>query len=202
MIACAAPARRGQRILVVQIVVQVQVVFPDILQEDGASRTAVIEDIGAHNTIIRQIALARIRRVNAQIVNLGGIEEQVQHGDLAVSEFLGAGVQSTAGAAGGIAAGGAVVLRGKVEVLKAVQCQIEVRNGDLLQCHGFAGFVAGLERIIMREGEVDRDRLQNLLLHTLDGDDQIGRNILDGVNALLAGDGLAVDLHGKVLPAS
>ncbi len=86
---------------------QVQVVIPDILQEDGARRTAVIEDIGAHNTIIRQIALARIRRVNAQIVNLGGIEEQVQHGDLAVSEFLGAGVQSTAGAAGGIAAGGA-----------------------------------------------------------------------------------------------
>ena len=52
----------------------------------------------------------------------------------------------------------------------------------------------------MREGEVNRDRLQNLLLHTLDGDDQIGRNILDGVDALLAGDGLAVDLHGKVLP--
>ena len=52
----------------------------------------------------------------------------------------------------------------------------------------------------MREGEVDRDRLQNLLLHTLDGDDQISRNILDGVDALLAVDGLAVDLHGKVLP--
>ena len=89
----------------------------------------------------------------------------MQHGDLAVSEFLGAGVQSTAGAAGGIAAGGAVVLRGKVEVLKAVQCQIEVRNGDLLQSHGLAGLLAGLERIVVREGEVNRHRLMGSFFH-------------------------------------
>lgn len=52
---------------------------------------------------------------------------------LPVSEFLGAGVQSTAGAAGGVTAGRAVILRGEVEVLKAIQLQIEVRNGDLLR---------------------------------------------------------------------
>ena len=135
-----APASRSQRILIVDIIIQVAAAAPELFQVGGTGSAAEAEHLGADQASLSQVALADLRILQTAVEFFQCVQVQVQHGHLALGIFRGAGLQIAAGQAIAVIAVG---FGNEVEILQAVQGQIEVRNGELLKCNDLAGVKAG-----------------------------------------------------------
>ena len=144
------PALGGQRVLIVDVVVQIAVAAPELIHKAGANAAADGEDLGADKPFLVQVALARLLGVNAAVEHLKGIEVQVQQGDLSVGILRRAGLQIAAGLAVAVVT---VDLGDKVILLQTVQSQIEVRHSDVLHRHDGAAAGSHHKAVIRRQGQ-------------------------------------------------
>ena len=150
LVRSGTPALGGQRILVVNIVVQVAVAAPELVEEAGADTAADGEHLGADQTLVVQIALTCLVGIDAAVEDLKGIDVQVKQRNLAFGILSSAWLKVTAGQSVTVVA---VALGDEVVLLQSVQCQVEVRNGNIL--HGHDGAAAGSHHkaVIRRQGQ-------------------------------------------------
>ena len=150
LVSGCTPALGSERVLVVDIVVQVAVAAPELIHKAGADTAADGEHLGADQSLVVQIALTCLLGVDAAVEHLQGIDVQVQQRDLAVGVLGSTGLQVAAGQAVAVVA---VALGDEVVLLQSVQCQVEVRNGNVLHGHDGAAFGADHKVFIRRQGQ-------------------------------------------------
>ena len=73
LIRSGTPAGGGQRILVIDIVVQVTVAAPELIHKTRADAAADGKHLGADQSLVVQIALTCLLGVNTAIENLQGL---------------------------------------------------------------------------------------------------------------------------------
>ena len=148
LIGSRAPAVGGQGVLIVDIVVQVAVAAPELIHKAAAHAAGDGKHLRAQQTLVIQVALTGLLRVDAAVENLKSIDVQVQQGHLALGVLGGAGLKVTAGQAVAVIA---VAFGDKVVFLQAVQGQIEIGHGDVLHRHD--GIAAGTNHKALIRGQ-------------------------------------------------
>ena len=150
LVRSGTPALGGQRILVVNIVVQVAVAAPELIHEAGTNAAADGKHLGADQTFLVQVALTCLIGIDAAVENLQGIDVQVKQCDLAVGIFRGARLKVAAGLAVAVVT---VAFGDEVILLQAIQSQVEVRYGNLLHRHDGAAAGSHHKAVIRRQGQ-------------------------------------------------
>ena len=137
LVGSGTPAIRGQRVLIVDIIVQVAIAAPELIQERRTSAAADGKHVRANQSFIIKITLTGIFFINAAIEAFQRINVQMQQGHLPLRILRGTGLQIAAGQTITVIA---IAFGNEVIIFQSIERQVEVRNGDLLECHDFTRF--------------------------------------------------------------